>query len=103
MCALLEEQTARIEGAFGNDHDSPTLLGCLVDDGLDLERLDIGRTLTHAIAGQEILLAQIIDIHFHRVTEPLTHGLTIGPQLLFRHLFLAHGSHTYQCHQKHHT
>ena len=102
MGALLEEEAARIEGTLGHHDDAAALLGCTVDDGLDGLRLDVGRTLAHAVVGQHILLAQGLHVDLRRVGEPLGHRLAVGPHFLLSHLFLSHGHGAqHQHHQAH--
>ena len=98
MCTLAEEQAAAVEGALRDDDDAPAISGSTVYDGLYLLGLYVGSTLANAILGNVVLPTQVAQLHFRRVTEPLGHRFTIGPQLWFLHLSFSHCHHGRQHH-----
>ena len=102
VCALLEEETARIKSAFWHDNDSPTLLGTFVDNCLYGFCLDVGGALTHAIAGQHVLSTQVLQLHLRRVAEPGVHYLAVRPCLLLRQFLLSQACRAEHQHHKGH-
>ena len=76
----LEEEGSALVGSGGDNDDSAAFLRRLVDDGLYGLGLDQRTVVLHTIVGDDILLAERIDIYFLCIAEPGIHPGAVGPK-----------------------
>ena len=104
-----EEECTALVGSGRDDDDATTVVGGLVDDGLDSFCLNEVAVVFHAIIRDDILLSERVNIHLLGVAEPSIHLSAIGPKfslglldfLLFLCGFRACWHQSQQaCHQK---
>src|SRR3546814_16516703 len=78
----LEKQRATEESPCLNDNDAATRRISLIDDGLYLIGLEYGAVVHHPMVGNPVGYAQLADIGWRNLAEPLWNRRAVRKQLL---------------------